>query len=77
MTIEQVDDVDPATLWAETAPKPPFTKNEMMAELKRAMLVQANQIAHAGNLSFAVAFMGFEPLNLTYPYCEDAAERVD
>ena len=77
LTIEQVDDVDPATLWAETAPKPPFTKNEMMAELKRAMLVQANQIAHAGNLSFAVAFMGFEPLNLTYPYCEDAAEQVD
>ena len=77
LTIEHVDDVDPATLWAETAPKPPFTKNEMMAELKRAMLVQANQIAHAGNLSFAVAFMGFEPLNLTYPYCEDAAEQVD
>ncbi len=27
------------------------------------MLVQANQIAHSGSLSFAVAFMGFETAN--------------
>jgi hypothetical protein len=48
-------------------PKPPFTKEDMMAELKAALLTQANQIAHAGNLSFAHAFMGFETGDPGYP----------
>jgi hypothetical protein len=77
LTVEQVDDSGSTPLWAETAPKPPFTKDEMMAELKRVMLVQANQIAHAGRPSFALAFMGFETVNGIYPYCEDDPRQVD
>ncbi len=77
LTIEEVDDKDLPTLFAETAPKPPFSKDAMMAELRRAMLVQANQIAHAGDLSFAVAFMGFETADLSYPYCGDDPEKVN
>lgn len=77
LTIEQVDDNDPTPLWTDMAPKPPFGKDQMMAELRRAMLVQANQIAHAGKLSFALAFMGFETVNPIYPYCEDNPRHVD
>src|SRR6185312_11707001 len=77
LTIEEVEEADPATLFAETAPKPPFSKDAMMVELRRAMMVQANQIAHAGNLSAAVAFVGFETANPFYPYCEDDPEKVD
>ena len=77
LLVEQVDDADPAARWADTAPKPPFEKQAMMAELKTAMLVQANQIAHAGSLDYAVAFMGFETSNPSYPYVEDDADSVD
>ncbi|MBV9783712.1 MAG: hypothetical protein JO264_07810 [Acidisphaera sp.] len=77
LTIEEIEDADSASLWAKTTPEPPFTKEDMMAELQRAMLVQANQIAHAGDLSFAAAFMGFETENPTYPYCEDDPGKVD
>ena len=74
LTVEPVDDSDPTPLWVNTAARPPFAKDEMMAELKRAMLVQANQIAHAGKLSFALAFMGFETINPVYPYLRGRSE---
>lgn len=77
LLVEQVDDADPGARWADTAPKPPFEKEAMMAELKTAMLVQANQIAHAGSLDYAVAFMGFETGNPSYPYVEDDPDSVD
>ena len=77
LTVETVDDASPASLWAETRPRPPFIKADMLAELKRVLLVQANQIAHAGSLDFAVAFMGFETGNPLYPYCKDDPGKVD
>ena len=77
LTIEQIEDSNQAPLWVETTPKPPFTKDEMMEELKLAMLVQANQIAHAGALSYALAFMGFETVDPVYPYCHDDPKQVD
>lgn len=48
----------------------------MVEELKRAMLVQANQIVHAGSPAAAEAFMGFETES-PYPYCEDDPGKVD
>jgi hypothetical protein len=77
LTIVQVEDTDPTPLWNEMLPKPPFTKEDMMAELRMALLVQANQIAHAGSLTFAEVFMGFETSNPLYPYCEDDPAKVD
>jgi hypothetical protein len=77
LTVERVDDSDATSMWADTAAKPPFAKDDMMVELRRAMLVQANQIAHTGNLSFALAFIGFETINPIYPYCEDDPRQVD
>ena len=77
LTIEEVDEGETAPLFIETTPKPPFLKEEMMAELRRVMMVQANQIAHAGNLAVAVAFMGFETVNASYPYCEDDPAQVE
>jgi len=78
LIIEEVDSGDPSPTWTEMAPKPPFSKQEMMDELKRGMLVQANQIAHAGAPDFAQAFMGFESADFLYPYCHpDDIEKVD
>jgi hypothetical protein len=77
LTIEEVDDSDTVPLFIETTPRPPFTKEEMMGELRRAMMVQANQLAHAGDITFATAFMGFETVNPFYPYCEDDPAQVD
>ena len=77
LTIDQIEDSDPTPLWNEMLPKPPFNKDAMMAELRRAMLVQANQIAHAGSRTFAEAFIGFETINPIYPYCEDDPAKVD
>lgn len=77
LLVEEAADADPAPLFAETAPKPPFLKEDMMAELRRAFLVQANQIAHAGSLEFARVFIGFKTVNPLYPYCEDDPGRVD
>jgi len=78
LTIEEVDDGQTTPpLFAETTPKPPFTKEEMMGEMRRVMMVQANQLAHAGDLSFALAFMGFETVNESYPYCEDDPQQVE
>lgn len=77
LTIDEAENTDPTPLWIEMPPKPPFEKDAMMAELRRAMLVQANQIAHAGAPDFATAFMGFETANWLYPYCEDDPQKVD
>ena len=77
LELEELPDADPAPLFAETAPKPSVQKQAMLAELKRALLVQANQIAHAGSLDYAVAFMGFETGDASRPYCEDDPEKVD
>lgn len=77
LTMEEIDDTDPVPLWTEMAPKPPFSKEDMMAELKVAMLVQANQIAHAGSTAYAAAFMGFEPADPLYPFCGEDPAKVD
>lgn len=77
LVITETKDADPTTLFAETGPKPPFPKEAMMAELRRVMMVQANQIAHAGSLDFAQGFIGFETINPFYPYCEDDPGQVD
>lgn len=63
--------------WMETLRRPPFDKEDMSSELKRAMLVQANQIAHAGRREYAALFMGFETENTFYPYCGDDPDQVD
>lgn len=77
LTVKELTDENPQQLWAETRSPPPFSKAEMFEELKRVFLVQANQIAHAGSLDFARAFMGFETKNPNYPYCEDDIAQVD
>jgi hypothetical protein len=77
LTLEEKEEDGAAPLWAETLPKPPFGKDAMLAELKRAMLVQANQIAHAGRPDFAAFFIGFESENASYPYCGDDPKKVD
>jgi hypothetical protein len=77
LKVEPINDCDPGPLWAERPPKPPFTKDEMLVELKRAILVQANQIAHAGKVIFALTFIGFESVNPVYPYCGDDPQQID
>ena len=77
LSVEEVDEADAAPLWTEMAAKPPFSKDEMMGELRLAMLVQANQIAHAGGPDYAEKFMGFEPTDPLYPYCGEEPTKVD
>ncbi|MCW3476278.1 hypothetical protein OL599_17020 [Rhodovastum sp. RN2-1] len=76
LTLEEVEGEDEAALWAETAPKPLFGKEEMFAELKRILLVYANQIAHAGSPQAALAFIGFDTGSF-FPYCDDDPEKVE
>jgi hypothetical protein len=77
LTVDTGEDPDPDPLWFEMLPDPPFTKAAMMAELQRGLLVQANQIAHAGSRSLAAAFIGFETENVAYPHCDDDPAKVD
>jgi hypothetical protein len=58
-------------------PKPPFAKDEMLEELKRVVLVQANHLHLYGSPEAAELLMGFEPENAFYPYCEEDPARVD
>jgi hypothetical protein len=39
---------------------PPFTKDEMEAELREILFIQASQISHAGITQAAIDFIGFE-----------------
>lgn len=77
LSIEEIETDQEDTLWAETLPKPPFTKEQMFEELKRALFVHANQIAHAGRLEAAIAFLGFEPQTLCPPYDANDLQRLD
>ena len=77
LSVEQIKDGEPDKLFAETTPKPPFSKKDMMTELKQIMLVQANHIAHTGNLDFATSFIGFEASNAFYPFCREDLTKVD
>jgi plasmid maintenance system antidote protein VapI len=77
LSVEQIKGGDPGKLFAETTPKPPFKKKDMMDELKQIMLVQANQIAHAGGLDFATSFIGFEASDSFYPFCREDIAKVD
>ncbi|MDA8251907.1 MAG: hypothetical protein M0Z28_22465 [Rhodospirillales bacterium] len=77
LTITEQEGDEGREQWAETLPKAPFSKDDMLTELKRAMLVQASQIAHAGSMEAAIAFIGFGTTNELYPYCEDDADKVD
>lgn len=77
LMLEEVDEDEGPALWAETLPKPPFGKEDMMAELRQVLLVQANQIAHAGSMEAAAAFAGFESEDASYPYCSDGPARLD
>ena len=75
LAVEDIDTED--VLWAETLPKPPFEKAEMFEELKVALFVQANQIAHAGRHEAAIAFLGFEPVTLVPTYDPHDLQRLD
>ena len=77
LTIEDVGKDNPTPLYKKMAPQPPFAKDDMMEELKRALLVQANQISHAGGREYAIAFMGFETADASYPYPAQEASKVD
>ena len=39
---------------------PPFTKEEMAAELREILIIQASQISHLGRPEAASAFLGFK-----------------
>lgn len=77
LTLEEVDGEDGPSLWAETGPAAPFDKDAVMDELRRTLLVQASQVAHAASLDAAIAFAGFETENEAYPYCEENPSRLD
>jgi hypothetical protein len=74
---EETEAGSTATLWAETLPQPPFSKEAMFDELKRILLVHANQIANIGRLDAAIAFMGYSPVDEANPYCDDPIDKVD
>lgn len=76
LEVHQEEGEESPDLWSSTLPKAPFGKDEMFAELKVALLIQANQIAHVGRRDYAVAFIGFETDSVE-PYCEDDPEKVD
>jgi len=77
LRLEEVKNEEAGQLFTDTDPKPPFTKTQMMEELKVVLLTQASQIAHAGKIEYAVAFMGFEPEDPSYPYGFKQADQVD
>lgn len=58
-------------------PKPPFTKDEMLEELRRIARVMANHLAVYGSLEAARLLTGFETGNEVYPYAEDDLSRFD
>ena len=58
-------------------PKPPFTKDELFAELRLVVRVMANHVAQYGSMEAAELLTGFETDNPVYPYAEDDPGRFD
>jgi hypothetical protein len=58
-------------------PKPPFTKDEMLGELRRIARVMVNHLAVYGSLEAAKLLTGFETHNDVYPYAEDDLSKFD
>lgn len=58
-------------------PKPPFTKDEMLGELRRIARIMANHIAVYGSLEAAELLTGFKTGNDVYPYAGDDLSRFD
>ena len=57
--------------------KPPFTKDEMLDELRFVVRVMANHLAAYGSMKAAELLAGFETANPIYPYAEDDPSNFD
>lgn len=67
LTLEDIESDDPAAV-IQTRLGAPFTREEILHELRRALVAQAAALAYWANEDAAAAFIGFPPEDSTQPY---------
>lgn len=70
--VEHIDD-----LWAYTMPDPPFSLDEVLAELRRHILSQTSDIAWIANPEAASAFIGFSFDPVEDSESDETVNRID
>jgi hypothetical protein len=78
LTLDAVASDPDQPLWVSAVVAPPFSRDDMLCDLRKALLVQAAAIAFWGNSAAAAVFAGFAADDSMSPYDDDDdLERLD